>query len=237
MDAAAIAAAQRALSNNATHSLTFQAPLPPLGWATFHVAAAKVGAPGAASLSRASGAPPGAAAAKTGTSAIGQERVERRRLASGSITNGAYTVGYDEASGLVTTLTNERTKVTTPFKVDWGFYKSSEGGCTGGVNATTGAYDYRLYGCDAQKSGAYIFRPNSTTLYACSAAKPTLTVRRDAAARSFHNILSLSRALSLSLSRSLSLSLSLSLALSLSAHSCCFCPSPPPLFVSPGRHG
>ena len=52
------------------------------------------------------------------------------------------------------------------------------GGCTGGVNATTGVYDYQLYGCDGQKSGAYIFRPNSTTLYACSAAKPTLTVRR-----------------------------------------------------------
>ena len=38
-----------------------------------------------------------------------------------------YTVGYDETSGLVTTLTNEQTKLTTPFKIDWGFYKSSEG--------------------------------------------------------------------------------------------------------------
>ena len=60
MDAAAVAAAQRALSNNATHSLAFQAALPPLGWATFHVAVAKVGAPGAASLANPSGAAPGA---------------------------------------------------------------------------------------------------------------------------------------------------------------------------------
>ena len=182
MSAEGIAAANRALSNNATHSLQFQVELPPLGFTTMHFTAAKVGSTGAATVSQSTSDTPSSNNNDDNamTSAVGQHRAARRRrmsqAKSGTITNGMYTIGYDESTGLITTLTNEVSKITTPFKIDWGWYKSSEGGCTGGINATTGKYDYKLYGCSGQHSGAYIFRPNSTTVYPCGASAPTLTV-------------------------------------------------------------
>ena len=65
---------------------------------------------------------------------------------------------------------NLKSNITTPFSIEWGWYNSSVGGCTAGIEPETWA-------CDSQKSGAYIFRPNSSTFfYPGKAQKPTIEV-------------------------------------------------------------
>jgi len=72
-------------------------------------------------------------------------------------------------------VTNLHSNVSTPFTIDWGFYKSSTGGCTGGA-LPNGTWVYDMYGCDGQNSGAYMFRPNTSDVHPCGASAPTLEV-------------------------------------------------------------
>ena len=58
----------------------------------------------------------------------------------------------------MTSITNLVSNITTPFAIQWGWYNSSVGGCTEGVEP-------HAWSCDGQKSGAYIFRPNSSTFF------------------------------------------------------------------------
>lgn len=129
MTAKQIAAAKQELANNATHVIAFQASLPPFGHATYQFTKS-----------------PSMAVAAQPTRSVGP----------GSVSNGHYTVAYDASKGVITGITNEKANISTAFSVDWGFYKSSTGGCTGGINATSGKYQYDLYGCSGQKSGAYM---------------------------------------------------------------------------------
>lgn len=84
-----------------------------------------------------------------------------------SVDNGIYKVTFDPRTGLSTGITNMKSKITTSLEISWGWYNSSVGGCTQG------------YGCDSQKSGAYIFRPNSSEVFFPGPkAVPTLHVVR-----------------------------------------------------------
>jgi hypothetical protein len=96
-----------------------------------------------------------------------------------SVSNGVYEVSFDESAGVITKVTNLQTSVSTPLDISWGWYRSSEGGCSGGVNAK-GAWQYDLYGCSDQASGAYMFRPNSSKVYPCGGAPPVLSVSKGA---------------------------------------------------------
>ena len=75
-----------------------------------------------------------------------------------TVTNGKYELTFDGSTGLMTSITNLVSNITTPFAIQWGWYNSSVGGCTEGVEP-------HAWSCDGQKSGAYIFRPNSSTFF------------------------------------------------------------------------
>jgi len=92
----------------------------------------------------------------------------------GSVNNSFYQIDYS-ATG-ITSITNLGSGASTSLDIQWGFYRSSEGGCSGGTDPATGKWSYDYYGCDSQASGAYMFRPNSSTVYPCGNSTPTVTV-------------------------------------------------------------
>jgi hypothetical protein len=73
-------------------------------------------------------------------------------------TNGIYEIELDSA-GIVSRIWNVESNISTPFNIDWGWYNSSVGGCTEGVSKGMEA-------CSGQASGAYMFRPNTSNVYA-----------------------------------------------------------------------
>ena len=89
------------------------------------------------------------------------------------VDNGLLRLTFCTATKALTTIENLAPRTTTALKLTWGWYNSSVGGCTediAGPPATEGK-------CSGQKSGAYIFRPNSSTVfYPGKARKPTLEV-------------------------------------------------------------
>ena len=99
----------------------------------------------------------------------------RRRRRWQRLESDTYRLEFDGASGLLSTITNRKSGATTSLAVEWGWYNSSVGGCTAyGADVPAGA---RLPPCDDQKSGAYIFRPNSSTFfYPGAPATPTVEV-------------------------------------------------------------
>lgn len=118
-------------SNKATHALVFTVKPPPMGYATYSAKLTKVPV---APISLIESVP--------------------QTAAPFSLSNGVYELTFDPSTGLMTTITNMKSKLTTSLEISWGWYNSSVGGCTPGG-----------YGCDKQASGAYIFRPNSSTVF------------------------------------------------------------------------
>ena len=153
-------------SNKATHVISFVAPLPAVGLASFTV---KQGAAALAEI-----------AANPTTAVLATQPTEVKSSADETITNGAYEITYNEAAGTITQLKNIRSGVTSAFSVDFGFYNSSTGGCTDGiVPKPSGGYPKDSIACDGQKSGAYMFRPNSSKVFSVNPnVKPTLTVTK-----------------------------------------------------------
>ena len=129
-----------AYSNKATHVLTFETDIPPMGYAVY---SAKAGS-------------------KTSAAKLRQaaSKLARRRLSPASapatVNNGVYELTLDPATGMVTTLKNLKSDITTDFEISWGWYNSSVGGCTPDIPKDA---------CSDQKSGAYIFRPNTSTVF------------------------------------------------------------------------
>jgi alpha-mannosidase len=123
--------------NKATHVLVFTASLPPVGYSTFSAKAS----------SEALAVP------------IATSEVISSAAAPFTVSNGIYDLTFDPSTGLMTTITNVASKLTTSLEVTWGWYNSSVGGCTGDAENPT------KYGCDGQKSGAYMFRPNTSTVF------------------------------------------------------------------------
>ena len=87
-----------------------------------------------------------------------QPRLLTKEEGTTKVTNGKYELEFDGTTGLMTSVTNLISNITTPLSIEWGWYNSSVGGCTEGIEP----HDWS---CDSQKSGAYIFRPNSSTFF------------------------------------------------------------------------
>lgn len=123
-------------SNKATHLLVFMAEIPALGYNTYEVART--------------------------TDTMQMASVSQPRpLKTGEVSrysSGTYEIEVNEETGMVTSIKNVKSNVTSPFSIDWGFYNSSVGGCTEGVAQGVPS-------CSGQASGAYMFRPNSSTLF------------------------------------------------------------------------
>jgi hypothetical protein len=127
LSAAAISAESARLSNKATHVVTFEAPLPPVGYSTFSVK-------------------------KSASSPIPGEAVP---VAPASVSNGVYSLTIDHAKGAISSIKNLKSGVETPLNISWGYYISSEGdgphsACTKLPNGThscsnqaSGAYLFR----------------------------------------------------------------------------------------------
>jgi len=126
--------------NKATHVLVFEGSVPPVGYATFQVKKEEEGA----------------VSSKTKVS------VPEPSVPSGIKTYslGSYSITVDHGTGRVTRIHNVESNVSVPFTIDWGWYNSSVGGCTQGVSKGVPE-------CSGQKSGAYIFRPNSSHVFTC----------------------------------------------------------------------
>ena len=88
------------------------------------------------------------------------------RLRDQQITNGVITLTISAATGMVSSYANAATGVSTPLAQSFGWWNSS----IGEDAPADGTSDQR------QSSGAYIFRPNSTTLFPVSAAPATVQI-------------------------------------------------------------
>lgn len=134
--------AEEALSNQATHILTFPMYLGAMGYGVYGVAQSN------------------------------DAKVAEQSTAT-TVSNGIYTLEFDPETNELLTLSN-KAGATTPLNLEWGWYKSSTGGCTIETSSTGEVVNY---GCDSQKSGAYMFRPNSSEVYYPGpTVKPTLEV-------------------------------------------------------------
>ena len=104
--------------------------------------------------------PPMGYTAYTATTTRKSNVVERKAAVGNfSISNDLYNVEFDTSLGLATKITNKESGLSTPLSVTIGWYNSSIGGCTHDAGV---AKDQQ---CDEQKSGAYIFRSNTSTVY------------------------------------------------------------------------
>lgn len=180
------------LTNNATHVVTFNAKLPAMGFETYKITwSAEEPKAASSPMSEAIVSPrPGQAAASHTTTKFSAPTT--------TIQNDYYQVTLDQASGTTAQVKNLKTGVTAQVAIDIGFYNSSEGGCTYGLDALNKAYfdkqaekkrakreefEYGMdaailpedpgYGCDGQKSGAYIFRPNSSAVFPAACTTQT----------------------------------------------------------------
>jgi len=198
--------AQRALANDATHELVFSLDLPAVGYAVFSVEKS--------------------AAAESITSHFPHPHQPV------VVSNGIYTLEFDADTNELAKISGNG--VSTPLNLTWGWYQSSEGGCTdapslqcsawratkdcigfgasdpsgdascdasietgqsgycecegGERREPTGCSDKHdaftcaevcarpSHGCASQKSGAYMFRPNSSNVLPPGSGQPTLTV-------------------------------------------------------------
>lgn len=126
MDTASVAAAEGALRNNATHIVSFEAFLPPVGYSSYSFKKATL----PASLSASVAAPT-------------------------VVSNGVYEIRVNEANGQVESIRNLLSGVESSLRIEWGYYVSMGpiGGCTEITNGsvthkecstqTSGAYLFR----------------------------------------------------------------------------------------------
>ena len=71
--------------------------------------------------------------------------------------NEKYRLDFDPITKKLTAIFNKQTKHRYPFEIEWGYYRSSVGGCTKEKPEPDT--------CNSQASGAYLFRPNTTELF------------------------------------------------------------------------
>jgi alpha-mannosidase len=143
------AAAKRRLANNASHTLTFKAALPAVGFATFRVRKAL-------QTSRADAEQAVAEVAPVATDGPLQ-----------TVSNGVYSITYSAAAG-IQSVKNLATGVSASLNISWGYYVSSVGGAT---KLPDGREEL-----STQASGAYIFRPKYQNTLRTAWKQPTLTV-------------------------------------------------------------
>lgn len=143
MNAAQIEAAEKKLANPATHELVFQANVPAMGMATFEVSSSSISSEESVALS---------ATSQDDTSAT-----------TFTASNEFYTLTFDSSTGSLSSIENMKSKIKTDLSMNMGWYNSSVGGCT--KYESDVPKNIQEPSCDDQKSGAYIFRPNSSTFF------------------------------------------------------------------------
>lgn len=135
------AAAIKARSNPATHDLVFVLQIPAVGYSTVHVTKQSD-------------------RRLTPRSAVSQHHQIIDTVADTAadtvVENSLFKLTFDGTTNLLKTITNKAAGVDVDLSVTWGWYNSSVGGCT------DGSADPK---CSGQKSGAYIFRPNSSKVF------------------------------------------------------------------------
>eukprot|EP01064_Diplonema_japonicum_P013576 TRINITY_DN2111_c0_g5_i1.p1 TRINITY_DN2111_c0_g5~~TRINITY_DN2111_c0_g5_i1.p1 ORF type:complete len:1111 (+),score=357.90 TRINITY_DN2111_c0_g5_i1:44-3376(+) len=136
MSASQAAAAKAALANKATHALSFAITIPAMGFST--VTALRQNN------------------AKSHVKAV---KAAPKKGSTISISNAKYELSFDTTTGTTTVLKNLVSNATTSLVTVIGWYNSSVGGCT--TDPTTNPQHM----CDGQRSGAYIFRSNSSDVF------------------------------------------------------------------------
>lgn len=133
MEPSEVTKAQVALANNATHVLTFDAALPPIGYSSFSVVKTS------AALTSALSAP--VKHSTTSTSEI-------------VVNNNVYSITVNTTSGYVSKIRNVASGVESALNITWGYYVSNEGDRVS--DQASGAYMFRPAGgfthsCSASK--------------------------------------------------------------------------------------
>ena len=100
MKASQIATAEAALANKATHVLSFEVSLPPVGYSSFLIKKS--------------------AATAAVTTAI---------AAPSTVSNGVYEITINKAAGMIESVKNLASGATSSLNISWGYYVSSEGAC------------------------------------------------------------------------------------------------------------
>jgi len=142
-----LAQAKRGVANAASHEVYFAARLPPLGYDAFRVLRVNPTAPPVSEGVH--GSDNNAAGSNSADGAAAEAAGEVEWVHGG----GRYKIGLHRRTRQVTALANVRSGVSTSLSVDWGFYESSPGGCSG--------WERGDVACTRQASGAYIFRPTT----------------------------------------------------------------------------
>jgi len=138
MSASEIENAEKELSNPATHELVFQADVPAIGLSTFHVSSSS-----------------------ESSNINNNNKIEDDTTFT--VSNEFYKLTFDKAKGELTSIKNLKSNVETSLSMNMGWYNSSVGGCT--KYGSDVPKNIQEPSCDSQKSGAYIFRPNSSTFF------------------------------------------------------------------------
>ena len=166
MNATQKAAAEAALANKADHVLIFEMALPPVGLATYTAkATAAAAAPSAVEEARRLDAT--VEEAKEAKEAAHDDKGTKKDDVV--VANDMYSLTFDAKSGLLSSITNLKSGVSTELAITWGWYNSSVGGCTDLSGVPAAEQDTP---CDGQRSGAYIFRPNTSEVFYPGAQTP-----------------------------------------------------------------
>ncbi|GAB5356636.1 hypothetical protein AAMO2058_000306400 [Amorphochlora amoebiformis] len=131
-------------ANSATHQMHFAAKLPSVGYNTFLVSKAS-------ETDDAAGSNPTTTKTEVPLE-IGDPIV---------VSNGVYEFTINSTLGGVGTLRNLKSGISSDLSISWGWYNSSTGGCTREIPGPPATEAQ----CNGQRSGAYIFRPNSSQLF------------------------------------------------------------------------
>jgi alpha-mannosidase len=86
-----------------------------------------------------------------------EEAKEESILDIFGLENNHYKIEVDPFTNRVLAIVNKKLNYRFPFEIEWGYYRSSIGGCS--------KEKPELDACLSQASGAYLFRPNNTNLH------------------------------------------------------------------------
>lgn len=146
-----IAAAEAGLANKADALLAVEIKMPAVGFATFECLSSTTAHDSYNQRFRGS------------NDKTTEKRVPKADKEAIVVSNEYYALEFNATTKALTRITNLGSGISANLTASWGWYNSSVGGCT----AYPGDLDASIASppCDDQKSGAYIFRPNSSDLF------------------------------------------------------------------------
>jgi alpha-mannosidase len=163
--------------------LTFEASMPAMGYAVFSFHAlcdpanpAHGDCAAAVAEAQTVAEPRSVGSAGDVTAAGDAVAPESAPAADVTVENEAYLLTFDGPTAVLKSVTQKlNNNLTTDLSIQWGWYNSSVGGCS--VRPDDVPADIWEPPCSGQRSGAYMFRPNTSELfYPGPKATPTITV-------------------------------------------------------------